>query len=110
MAGLKTIKTKIRSIEKTKTVTKAMEAVSASKMRKAQQKALAGRAYARASVSILAHVSGSRELVRHPLVQKREAKKILYVVITSDKGLAGGLNSAVLRKVAADIVLGGLAE
>lgn len=104
MAGLKTIKTKIRSIEKTQTVTKAMEAVSASKMRKAQQKALAGRAYARAAVSILSRVSGSRELQNHPLVQVRTDKKTLYIVITSDKGLAGALNSAVLRKVQSDIV------
>src|ERR1700690_3673120 len=69
MAGLKAIKIKIRSIEKTQKVTKAMEAVSASKMRKAQARALAGRAYARAAVSILARVSGSQELIHHPLVR-----------------------------------------
>src|SRR5581483_4619177 len=69
MAGLKAIKTKIRSIEKTRKVTKAMEAVSASKMRKAQTRALAGRAYARAATSILARLSGSRELSNHPLVR-----------------------------------------
>lgn len=103
MAGLKTIKTKIRSIEKTQTVTKAMEAVSASKMRKAQQKALAGRAYARAAVSILARVSGSRELANHSLTQTRTGGNALYIVITSDKGLAGALNSAVLRRVAGEI-------
>ncbi|MDO8518398.1 MAG: ATP synthase F1 subunit gamma [bacterium] len=129
MAGLKTIKTKIRSIEKTQTVTKAMEAVSASKMRKAQQKALAGRAYARAAVSILSRVSGSRELANHPLVRGAErlfseaspllpaagennfsASRALYIVITSDKGLAGALNSAVLRKVHADSMFSGLAQ
>lgn len=99
MAGLKTIKTKIRSVEKTQKVTKAMEAVSAAKMRKAQQKALAGRAYARAATAILARVSGSRELSNHPLTALRELKRSLYIVITSDKGLAGALNSGVLRAV-----------
>ncbi len=99
MAGLKSIKLKIRSVEKTRKVTKAMEAVSAAKMRKSQTKALSGRAYARAAVSILARVSGARELSQHPLTQVRTVKNTLYIVITSDKGLAGALNSAVLRAV-----------
>src|SRR4051812_15746104 len=103
MAGLKQIKRKIRSTEKTRKVTKAMEAVSAAKMRKAQQKALAGRAYARAAASILARVSGSRGMMSHPLTQVRDVKRALYIVITSDKGLAGALNSSVLRAVSADI-------
>jgi F-type H+-transporting ATPase subunit gamma len=103
MAGLKAIKLKIRSIEKTQKVTKAMEAVSAAKMRKAQQKALAGRAYARAAVSILARVSGARELAQHPLTAERPVKNSFYIVITSDKGLAGALNSAVLRAVWTEI-------
>ncbi|HEY5383511.1 MAG TPA: ATP synthase F1 subunit gamma [Candidatus Paceibacterota bacterium] len=132
MAGLKAIKIKIRSIEKTQKVTKAMEAVSAAKMRKAQGRAFAGRAYARAAVSILARVSGSRELASHPLVCgtfERGAvatptdsshrlsagipiapRSALYIVITSDKGLAGALNSAVLRATAADIKASGLLQ
>ena len=108
MAGLKQIKTKIRSVEKTQKVTKAMEAVSAAKMRKAQMRALAGRAYARAAVAILSRVSGLREMASHLLMQKRELEKVLYIVITSDKGLAGALNSAVLRATLADIVSSGL--
>lgn len=104
MAGLKQIKNKIRSTEKTRKVTKAMEAVSAAKMRKSQQRANAGRAYARAAVGVLARLSGSRELGRHPLTAPRDVKRALYVVITSDKGLAGALNSAVLRAVHADIL------
>ncbi|HYF13209.1 MAG TPA: F0F1 ATP synthase subunit gamma, partial [Candidatus Paceibacterota bacterium] len=110
MAGLKTIKGKIRSVEKTKKVTKAMEAVSAAKMRKAQNRALAGRAYARAAVSILARASGSRELLSHPLTEKRAVNKALYIVITSDKGLAGALNSAVLRATLSDISKAGLSR
>ncbi|MGH7936260.1 MAG: F0F1 ATP synthase subunit gamma, partial [Chthoniobacterales bacterium] len=69
MAGLKAIKLKIRSVKKTQKVTHAMEAVSAAKMRKSQTRALAGRAYARAALSILARVSGSRALQNHPLTR-----------------------------------------
>lgn len=103
MAGLKAIKTKIRSVAKTRTVTKAMEAVSAAKMRKAQQKALGGRAYARAAASVLARVAGSDSLSTHPLAEVRSVERALYIVITSDKGLAGALNSGVLRLASADI-------
>lgn len=85
-----------------------MEAVSAAKMRKAQQKALSGRAYARAAAAILARTSGSRDLANHPLAAVRSVKRALYIVITSDKGLAGALNSAVLRASAADIAAQGL--
>ncbi len=108
MASLKAIKSKIRSTAKTRTVTKAMEAVSAAKMRKAQQRALAGRSYARAAAATLARVSGSRELGSHPLATVRPVQKALYVVITSDKGLAGALNSGVLRAAQADITASGL--
>jgi F-type H+-transporting ATPase subunit gamma len=103
MANLKNIKTKIRSIEKSRQVTKAMEAVSAAKMRKAQVRALSGRAYARAAAGILARVSGTRQMQTHSLTATRPIKKALYIVLTSDKGLAGALNSAVLRATAADI-------
>ena len=108
MAGLKLIKSKIRSVEKTQKVTKAMEAVSAAKMRKAQMRAISGRAYARAAMAILSRISGLRELANHSLMQKRELKRALYIVITSDKGLAGALNSAVLRATFADISASGL--
>lgn len=80
-----------------------MEAVSAVKMRKAQQRALSGRVYARAASGILARVSGARELKNHLLTEARPIKHALYIVITSDKGLAGALNSAVLRAALTDI-------
>lgn len=108
MAGLKLIKSKIKSVQKTQKVTKAMEAVSAAKMRKAQLRAISGRAYARAAVAILSRISGLRELANHSLMQKREVKKALYIVITSDKGLAGALNSAVLKATSADVKASGL--
>jgi len=99
MASLKEIKSKIRSTARTRTVTKAMEAVSAAKMRKSQNKALSGRPYARAASAILARVSGTKDLAQHPLAQEHATGILLYIVITSDKGLAGALNSAVLRAV-----------
>ena len=72
MSGLKQIKTKIRTVKKTRTVTKAMEAVSAVKMRKSQQKALGGRAYARAAAAVLARVSTTRALATHPHIELSE--------------------------------------
>jgi len=106
MAALKQIKNKIRSVEKTGKVTKAMEAVSAAKMRKTQERAVAGRTYARAAAGILARVSGSAELKNHPLTRRRpegSARRALYIVITADRGLAGALNSGVLRAALADM-------
>jgi len=99
MAGLKVIKNKIQGVDKTHKVTKAMEAVSAVKMRKAQESALSGRPYALSALSILKRVSGSMDGSRHPLAIRHESGKVCVVVITSDKGLAGALNSAVLREV-----------
>lgn len=99
--SLKTIKTKIVSIKKTAKVTRAMEAVSAVKMRKAQQRAFAGRGYARAAMRVLTQVSGDMKSSNSPLsTPNNTSKKIGIVIVTSDKGLAGSLNSAVLKQVA----------
>lgn len=97
MASLKDIKGKIKATVRTNKVTHAMEAVSAVKMRKTQSAAFAGRPYARAALAILARLSGSADVSRHPLAAKREVKRSAFVVITSDKGLAGALNSSVLK-------------
>ncbi|HVW82434.1 MAG TPA: ATP synthase F1 subunit gamma [Candidatus Paceibacterota bacterium] len=99
--ALKDIKNKIKATERTNKVTRAMEAVSAVKMRKTQGAAIADRAYARAALSILARLAGAKELAAHPLIVEREVKKTALVVITSDKGLAGALNSGVLREAEA---------
>ena len=100
MANLKSIKSKILSYKKTGTVTHAMEAVSAVKMRKSQGRALTTRAYARAALRVLSHIAGSVDVERHPLVHKEPSKNITCIVlVTSDKGLAGSLNAAVIRKV-----------
>lgn len=98
--ALKEIKNKIRSVNKTRKVTKAMEAVSAVKMRKSQERALAGRPYARAALTILKRVSGSFDAQSNLLVAPRPfVKNVGVIVITSDKGLAGSLNSSVLKQV-----------
>lgn len=99
MASLKAIKGKIRSIDKTRTVTKAMEAVSAAKMRKSQERALSARPYARSALSILSRLSGSIDALDHPLTKPGTGAKSLVVLVTSDKGLAGNLNSAVLKQL-----------
>ncbi len=96
--ALKQIKNKIVSTLKTGKVTKAMEAVSAVKMRKSQQKALTGRPYVHAAMRILTRLSESQEGLSHPFALKRAEGKQLLVVVTSDKGLAGSVNSAVLKK------------
>lgn len=79
------------------TVTRAMEAVSAVKMRKSQERALSGRAYAAAALTVLERVSGTADMSRHPLMKERPGHTAL-VIVTSDKGLAGSLNSGVIRK------------
>ncbi len=97
--ALKQIKNKIVSTKKTGKVTKAMESVSAVKMRKSQERAFQSRPYVHSAMKILARVARSKELSSHPLAKKRETGKTLLVVVTSDKGLAGSVNSAVLKRV-----------
>jgi F-type H+-transporting ATPase subunit gamma len=102
MASLKNIKLKILSVKKTSTVTHAMEAVSAVKMRKSQERALAGRLYAASALSLLERLASTADFSRYPLMQERKGKTA-FVVVTSDKGLAGSLNSAVIRAVEKEI-------
>lgn len=96
--ALKDIKAKIQATNRMHTVTRAMEAVSAVKMRKTQTAALSGRPYARAALAILARLAGSKDLAHHPLSHMRNVKNIAVVVMTSDKGLAGSLNSGVIKR------------
>lgn len=107
--ALKHIKLKIQSVKKTSTVTRAMEAVSAVKMRKAQERALGGRAYAAAALTILERLSNAQEIKVHPLAQEKEGKT-LVVLITSDKGLAGALNSNVIRATERELESRGLTK
>jgi F-type H+-transporting ATPase subunit gamma len=96
--ALKQIKNKIKATQRTSKVTKAMEAVSAVKMRKSQERALGGRTYAEAALRILERVSHVRDAQAHPLFAEHADGKHAVVVITSDKGLAGNLNSSVIKE------------
>lgn len=95
--ALKQVKNKIISTQKTGKVTKAMEAVSAVKMRKTQERALTSRPYVTTALRILRQIARSREAHTHPLLVPKESGKTLLVIVTSDKGLAGSVNSAVLK-------------
>jgi F-type H+-transporting ATPase subunit gamma len=97
--ALKQVKNKIVATKKTGQVTKAMEAVSAVKMRKSQERALSGRPYVRAAIRVLSRLAESRDGLAHPFVLPRQEGVRLLVVVTSDKGLAGSVNSAVLKLV-----------
>ncbi|OWQ46677.1 F0F1 ATP synthase subunit gamma [Roseateles sp. L2-2] len=98
MAAGKEIRGKIKSVENTKKITKAMEMVAASKMRKAQDRMRAARPYAEKVGNIAANLSKANPEYRHPfMVANPEAKSVGFVVVTTDKGLCGGLNTNLLR-------------
>lgn len=96
--ALKHVKNKIISTKKTGQVTKAMESVSAVKMRKSQERAFAGRPYVHSALRILSRLANTHDGLSHPLAEKRDGERTLLVIVTSDKGLAGSVNSAVLKK------------
>ncbi|TJY41888.1 ATP synthase F1 subunit gamma [Cohnella pontilimi] len=101
--GIREIKRSIKSKQSMKQITRAMEMVSAAKLKRAQNAAVASRPYAdklREVVFSIASASGS---VKHPMLQSREVKRTAYLVITSDRGLAGGLNTNLLRRLLNEI-------
>ncbi|MGA9577008.1 MAG: ATP synthase F1 subunit gamma [Terrimicrobiaceae bacterium] len=99
MASLRDIRRRIKSVKNTAQITKAMQMVAASKMRKAQQAALNGRSYAILLNRVLVSLRNRLEERVHPLLEKREVKNELVVVLSTDKGLCGGLNTNLLREV-----------
>jgi len=100
MPGTKEIRVKIRSVQNTRKITKAMEMVAASKMRKAQERMRTARPYADKIRNVAAHISHANPEYRHPfLVERDTVKRIGIIVITTDKGLCGALNTNVLRLV-----------
>ena len=99
MAAGKEIRGKIKSVEKTMKITKAMEMVAASKMRKAQERMLAARPYSEKIRAIAAHLSQANPEYVHPFMVSQDAKKVGLIVVTTDKGLCGGMNTNVLRAV-----------
>jgi F-type H+-transporting ATPase subunit gamma len=100
MAGIKEIRTKIKSVQNTRKITKAMEMVAASKMRKAQERMRAGRPYAVKVRNMAAHLMQANPDYNHPYLSERsELKGVGIVVVTTDKGLCGGLNTNIMRLV-----------
>ena len=98
MPGTKEIRTKIKSVQNTRKITKAMEMVAASKMRKAQERMRAARPYAEKIRNVAAHISHANPEYRHPfLVERDTVKRVGIIVVTTDKGLCGALNTNVLR-------------
>ena len=104
MAGGREIKTKIKSVQNTRKVTRALEMVSASKIRKAQDRMKASRPYARAMKQVIGHLAQANSEYQHPyLVQRAEVKRVGYIIVSSDRGLAGGLNNNLFRKLLVEI-------
>ncbi len=100
MAGSKEIRSKIKSVENTRKITRAMEMVAAAKMRKSQQRMRAARPYAEKIRQVAAHLSHANSEYKHPFLVKRDViKNVGIILVTSDKGLCGGLNTNVLRMV-----------
>jgi F-type H+-transporting ATPase subunit gamma len=100
MPSSKAITTKIKSVQSTRKITKAMEMVSASKMKKAQDRMRATRPYVERTFNIVMHIAKANTEYRHPFLQARaEVKRVGAIVVTTDKGLCGGLNTNVLRLV-----------
>ncbi|ANH74315.1 ATP synthase F1, gamma subunit [Ralstonia insidiosa] len=99
MAGTKEIRTKIKSVQNTRKITKAMEMVAASKMRKAQERMRAARPYAEKIRNVAAHMALANPEYKHPFMVERDIKRAGLIVVTTDKGLCGGLNTNVLRAV-----------
>lgn len=104
MAGGREIKTKIKSVQNTRKVTRALEMVSASKIRKAQERMKASRPYARAMKQVIGHLAQANSEFQHPyLVERENPKRVGYIIVSSDRGLAGGLNNNLFRKVLGEI-------
>jgi F-type H+-transporting ATPase subunit gamma len=103
MAGGREIKTKIKSVQNTRKVTRALEMVSASKIRKAQERMRVSRPYARVMKQVIGHLAQANSDYQHPyMVERKEIKRVGYVIVSSDRGLAGGLNNNMFRKLVAE--------
>ncbi len=98
MAVGKEIRTKIKSVQNTRKITKAMEMVAASKMRRAQEAMEATRPYAEKFLEVVGHITNAHPEYQHPLMVEREVKRVLMIVVTTDRGLCGGLNVNLLKR------------
>jgi len=99
MAGAKEIRTKIKSVKNMQKITKAMEMVSASKIRKAQNLMEASRPYAERIRRVIGHINMANPDYRHPYLEERDVKRVGYIVISTDRGLCAGLNTNLFKKV-----------
>jgi len=99
MSGAKEIRTQIRSVQNTQKITTAMEMVAASKMRSAQQRMEAARPYADKVRHVIGHLATANPEYQHPFLQEREVNRIGYIIVSSDRGLCGGLNNNLFRSV-----------
>ena len=99
MANAKEIRTQIKSIRNTAKITKAMEMVAAAKMRKAQDRMEASRPYAERIRMVIGHLMHARPDYRHPFMLEREAKRVGYIIVSTDRGLCGGLNANMFRRI-----------
>lgn len=103
MAGAKEIRNKIGSVKSTQKITKAMEMVAASKMRRSQDAMQASRPYAETMRKVIGHVANANLEYRHPYLEEREAKRVGYIIVSTDRGLCGGLNINVFKKAVIDM-------
>ncbi|MFN7552089.1 MAG: F0F1 ATP synthase subunit gamma [Pseudomonadota bacterium] len=104
MAGGREIKTKIKSVQNTRKVTRALEMVSASKIRRAQDLMKQSRPYARLMRQVIGHVARANTEYKHPfLIERETVKRVGYIIISTDRGLCGGLNANLFRRLLADI-------
>ncbi|MBG9787720.1 MULTISPECIES: ATP synthase F1 subunit gamma [Brevibacillus] len=97
--GIREVKRRIKSVKNTRQITKAMKMVSTAKLRRAQDQAQAARPYAQKVQDVVASIASGSTSFKHPMLQTRPVKKTGYIVITSDRGLAGGYNGNIIRKV-----------
>lgn len=103
MANLRDLRRRIKSIKSTQQITKAMKAVSAAKMRKAQESVVAARPYSKRIQGVLGRVAVASGGAKHPLLEVREPKKVAFIVMTADRGLCGGFNGNIIRRAAQEI-------
>jgi F-type H+-transporting ATPase subunit gamma len=103
MSGAKEIRTKIASIKSTQKITKAMQMVAASKMRKAQERMQATRPYAEKMQNVISHLAHAHPEYHHPFLAERELKRVGVIVVSSDRGLCGGLNINLFKQVIASM-------
>lgn len=103
MAGAKEIRTKIASVQNTQKITKAMEMVAASKMRKTQDRMAASRPYAETIREVIGHLALGNLEYKHPYLEERDVKRVGYLVISTDRGLCGGLNINLFKKLLSEM-------